>query len=72
MGAESVLLQRAEPVDGPLARRALVLIVFGDVDEVALVEATRSLGPDLTARISSPRRSFLFLSVTRFLAFLGL
>lgn len=39
----AVRLQCIEPVDGPLPRGALVLIVLGDIDEVALVEAPLGL-----------------------------
>ena len=38
------VLDRREAVDGTLARRALVLVILGDVDEVRLVEATLCLG----------------------------
>jgi hypothetical protein len=44
MGIEPIFLQRPELAEGSLTRRALVLIVLRDTDEVALVEATRSLG----------------------------
>ena len=40
---QAVLFAR-EAVDRTLARRALVFVVLGDVDEVALVEAALRLG----------------------------
>jgi hypothetical protein len=33
-----VVLESAEPIDGPLIGRALILIVLRDVDEVGLAE----------------------------------
>src|SRR5262245_50288681 len=38
------VLHRREAVDGTFARRTLVLVILGDVDEVRLAEATLRLG----------------------------
>jgi len=42
------MLDRREAVDGTLARRALVLVVLGDVDEVRLAEATFGLALEVS------------------------